>query len=72
MNASCLLAIICLGCAATSGSTVAGPCGDAALAGIVTECRARKVVECKGIPDSECPLIKECDARIDDWGACGR
>lgn len=72
MNAAYVLAALCLGCATASGASVAGPCGDAALAGIVTECRARKVVECKGIPDEQCPLIKECDARIDAWEECGR
>ena len=70
MNAAYVLAALCVGCAATAGATVAGPCGDTALGAIVLECRARKLTECKGMSDEQCPLIKECDRRIDEWEAC--
>jgi hypothetical protein len=68
------VALLAVGCSALGQATApqSGPCGDAALAAIVLECRTRKVTECKGIPDESCPLIAECDKRIDDWERCGQ
>jgi hypothetical protein len=47
------------------------PCtpSDAVMAEHALECAARVRLECKGIPDNECPVVAECDA----WGEarCG-
>lgn len=42
---------------------------DAAMAAHAVECRIRVKNECKGVPNDECPVIKECDR----WGEsrCG-
>ncbi len=70
MNATgVLVALLLLGCAGVP-KKVAGPCGDAALAALVAECKARKSYECKGLSNENCPLIQECDRRIDNWERC--
>lgn len=47
------------------------PCSpnDTVMAAHAAECRARVEAECVGVPDSECPVIADCDA----WGEarCG-
>lgn len=50
------------------------PCSPEALTAqagaIVTECKLRREAECKGYDVlDECPLIQECDARLDRVGA---
>lgn len=65
-----LLAAFGVGCSAVPYPKTVAPCSDEALAAIVLECRARKLTECSGMTDESCPLIAECDQRIDQWEAC--
>jgi hypothetical protein len=48
------------------------PCSakDAEMVAKAAECRLRVDQDCKGIPDSECDVIRECDAWAD--ARCGR
>ena len=66
-----LLIGIALGSALSACSNSPQPCSptDTAMAAHALECAARVRAECAGVPDSECPAIKECDA----WGEarCG-
>lgn len=43
----------------------AEPCNEADMAVFAAQCRARVELECKDVPDSECPAIDECDAEVD-------
>ncbi len=45
------------------------PCNEADMAVLVAQCRARVELECKDLPDTECPAINECDAAVDS--RCG-
>lgn len=49
-------------------------CDQGALAAITAECREKVRAECKrmpdGLPDSDCPVLQECDRRIDAWEEC--
>lgn len=63
-------ALLLAGCAAL-GST-SEPCSEASLGSIVAECKLRIERECPRDQDIEsCPAVKECDARVDKWAACG-
>ncbi len=64
-----LLAFALLGCASFQN-----PCSPEVLtaqaASIVAECKARRASECKGYDVlDECPLMQECDSRLDKVGA---
>lgn len=65
-----LAALVAIGCSAA----LPGPCSleylSAQSGAIVAECKIRREVECKGYDVlEECPLARECDARIDQVGA---
>jgi hypothetical protein len=49
-------------------------CGEAALAAVIVECRAKVRAECQrgadGLPESSCPVLQACDHRIDLWEDC--
>lgn len=63
---ACVAVLVGVSCTQT-----AAPCtpGDTVMAAHALECAARVHAECKNVPDSECPAIKDCDA----WGEarCG-
>jgi hypothetical protein len=60
-----ILALTCA-CALASCSTTPPPCSPSnpEMVAKATECRVRVQAECKGVPDSECPAVAECD----HWG----
>lgn len=65
-----LAALLAFGC---SGA-LSDPCSvdvlSAQTGAIVAECKARRPSECKTYDVlDECPLIQECDARLDRVGA---
>jgi hypothetical protein len=45
-------------------------CSEAALALITADCNARRELECKNLSDEDCPVVAECDKRIDKWEKC--
>lgn len=48
-------------------------CSYQALSAIVAECTAKMASECNldgGEVDENCPAVKACDQRIDNWRAC--
>ncbi len=70
MHKLILAALLAIGCSAA----IPEPCSLEALsaqAGAITaECKLRRKAECKGYDVlEECPLIQECDSRIDRVGA---
>lgn len=65
-----LAALLAIGCS----GVLSDPCSADVLmpqtAAIVAECKARRASECKGYDVlDECPLIQECDARLEKVGA---
>jgi hypothetical protein len=68
------LALVCLGvsgCAAFPGSQ-ASECSETSLGLIVAECKLRIERDCPRDQDIEqCQAVKDCDAAVDKWAACG-
>lgn len=64
------IALLIFGCASAPKP---GPC-EVELADLVKECRARVKTGCDhnadGTAVESCPVLKECDARIDAWKEC--
>ncbi len=64
-----LAALLAIGC-----SGLPEPCSEegiaAQIAPIVAECKLRREAECKNYDVlDECPLMQECDSRLDRVGA---
>lgn len=65
-----LAALVAIGCSGALSDPCSAETLSAQTAAIVAECKARRPSECKGYDVlDECPLIQECDARLDRVGA---
>jgi hypothetical protein len=73
LRCAALLLIIRLISACTPLDMLPG-CDQGALAVIVTECREKVRAQCRrgadGLPESSCPVLIDCDKRIDSWEEC--
>lgn len=65
-----LAALVMLGCSGALQDPCSAETLSAEAGAIVAECKLRRPAECKGFDVlDECPLIQECDARLDRVGA---
>lgn len=65
-----LAPLLAIGCSGALSDPCSAETLGAQTAAIVAECKARRESECKDFASlDDCPLIQDCDARLDKVGA---